>query len=345
VPAGIFLPNLLYIGSTLILTIFAEAIQGVNPSLPAKFLAAIFLILSAVACFDDSGPDDKKDSAITPEALAYVGSKACAGCHDEQMSLWSGSHHDLAMQPANNEFVVGDFADTEFVQHGVTTKFYQRDGQYFTHTAGGDGESAEFPVRYTFGVYPLQQYLVELPDGKLQALGVSWDSRTSEQGGQRWFHVYGDERIDHTDVLHWTQPSQNWDTMCADCHSTGLIKRYDLQSDQFDTTWSEVNVACEACHGPASRHLSWAESPDESTDRGLIAAFHERRDISWVIDAETGNSKRSIPRTTDLEINTCAPCHSRRTRIAEPSMPGHEFLDAYLPTLIAYLTVNVIKRR
>ena len=178
-----------------------------------------------------------------------------------------------------------------------------------------DGELAEFPIRYTFGTLPLQQYLVELPNGKLQTLGVSWDSRLAERGGQRWFHVYGDERIDHTDVLHWTQPSQNWDTMCAECHSTGLIKRYDLESDHFDTTWAEINVSCEACHGPASQHISWAESPDESPDQGTGCDMFMNDAMSvgfWM--QTTGNSKRSIPRTTDLEINACAPCHSRRTQ-------------------------------
>jgi tetratricopeptide (TPR) repeat protein len=324
----------LYIWPTSALTVFVEAIQGVNQLSPAKFVTAIFLIASAAACVDEPGTDEAEVSVMTAETVRYVGSETCAGCHTDQMSLWSGSHHDLAMQPASGEFVVGDFADTEFVQHGVTTKFYQRDGQYYTRTDGADGELAEFPIRYTFGVYPLQQYLVELPNGKLQTLGVSWDSRLAERGGQRWFHVYGDERIDHTDVLHWTQPSQNWDTMCAECHSTGLIKRYDLESDHFDTTWAEINVSCEACHGPASQHISWAESPDESPGKGLAASFHERRDVSWVLDAETGNSKRSIPRTTDLEINACAPCHSRRTRIAASSTPDDEFLAAYLPALL-----------
>lgn len=332
--AGIFLPILLYIGPTVARTILVEAIRGVNQLSPAKFVTAILLILSAAACVDEPGPDETEVSAVTPKTAQYVGAETCARCHAEQTQLWSGSHHDLAMQPAVDEFVIGDFADTEFVQHGQATKFYRRDGQFYTRTDGADGEMADFPVRYTFGVYPLQQYLVELPDKKLQALSVAWDSRPAEQGGQRWFHLYGDERIDHTDVLHWTQPSQNWDTMCADCHSTGLVKNYDLASDQFDTRWAEINVACEACHGPASQHLSWAESPDESPGKGLPAVFPERRDVNWVLDAETGNSKRSVPRTSDLEINACAPCHSRRTRIAAASEPGAEFLDAYLPHLL-----------
>ena len=139
--------------------------------------------------------------------------------------------------------MLGDFANAEFEHDGITSTLRQEGAHYFVRTDGPDGELADFPVRYTFGVYPLQQYLVELPDGKIQTLGITWDSRPAKEGGQRWFHVYGDEVIDHNDVLHWTQPSQNWDTMCADCHSTGLTKRYDVEADRFDTTWAEIDVA------------------------------------------------------------------------------------------------------
>lgn len=264
----------------------------------------------------------------------YVGAKTCAGCHAEQAQLWAGSHHDLAMQVAKDVSVLGDFADAEFVHHDSRTVFSRRGDEYVVNTAGADGRPAEFTVRYTFGVYPLQQYLVELPDGKLQALSVAWDSRAAQAGGQRWFHVYGDERIDHNDVLHWTRPSQNWDTMCADCHSTGLIKRYDLETGSFDTSWAEINVACEACHGPGSRHVAWAGAPSASVNKGLTVALDERHDITWLLDDATGNSRRSAPRQSDTEINTCAPCHSRRSRIADAPMPGDEFLDGYLPALL-----------
>ncbi|MFW2405183.1 MAG: tetratricopeptide repeat protein, partial [Gammaproteobacteria bacterium] len=231
------------------------------------------------------------------------------------------------------EYVVGDFDNSTFEHNGVKTEFYVRDGAFFTRTDGPDGTIAEFPVRYTFGIDPLQQYIVELNDGRMQALGVAWDSRDAEQGGQRWFHVYGDDPIDHTDVLHWTKMSQSWDSMCADCHSTGLEKRFDLASNQFDTRWSEINVACEACHGPASAHLAWGESGRASEDNGLIVHFDERRDVGWLMNAETGNSTRNRSRMTSVEIDTCAPCHSRRSRIAHSAPPGTEFLDAYIPSL------------
>lgn len=289
----------------------------------------------------DSDSDRQNQATVTPSEPAYVGMSVCAGCHQEQADRWSGSHHELAMQPANEESILGAFDDTEFSHNGVNTRFFQRDDKYLVETDGQDGSLEEFPVRFAFGVEPLQQYLLELPGGEIQTLGASWDSRPEEEGGQRWFHVYGDEFIDHNDVLHWTRPGQNWDTMCAFCHSTGLEKTFDLETKSFDTTWAEINVACEACHGPGSRHVDWAGSDGQQDNqnqnnqsKGLFAQFDERDDVRWILNPDSGNSQRDQLRTTQIEIDTCAACHSRRSQISRLPLAGDELLNAFRPALI-----------
>lgn len=289
-------------------------------------------------CGGDAGPEPEAGASTGP---TYAGTDVCVDCHEEQAALWRGSDHELAMQPANDRSVLGDFDGAQFLHNGVTSRFFRRGGNYFVETDGPDGHLAEFPVRYTFGVRPLQQYLLELPDGKIQTLGVSWDSRPESEGGQRWFHVYGDELIDHNDVLHWTRPSQNWDSMCAFCHSTGLVKTFDAQKKTFSTSWAEINVACEACHGPGSQHVAWAssggkgdpENPD--TRKGFAVRFDERDGVSWMLDRRSGNSTRSRPRTTTVEIDTCAACHSRRSQISRHPRPGDGLLDDFRPSLIS----------
>ena len=309
-----------------------------------KRIGPLLFVLAAVSCggLTGCGGDDERTQA-TASSLepSFVGATVCSGCHTEQAELWRGSHHALAMQPANEATVLGAFDDIEFIHNGVTSRFYRRGGEYFVETDGPDGQLGEFPVRYTFGVEPLQQYLVELPGGRIQVLGATWDSRPVEQGGQRWFHVYGDEVIDHNDVLHWTRPAQNWDSMCAYCHSTDLQKSFDLQAKTFDTTWAEMNVACEACHGPGSRHVEWAsvadgkQNEEQNGDKGFAVHFDERDGASWIPDPETGNSRRSRPRTTQVEINACAACHSRRSQIDSRPQPGDELLDTFRPALIS----------
>ena len=215
------------------------------------------------------------------------------------------------MQHATPASVLGDFNDARFTYAGVTSTFFRRDGKYFVRTDGKDGKLADFEVKYTYGVAPLQQYLVEFPDGRIQALSIAWDARPQSQGGQRWYHLYPKERITHTDPLHWTRASQNWNFMCAECHSTDVHKNYDAATDTFKTTWSEISVGCEACHGAGSAHVEWARDKGRAPDKGLAVRFDERAGVHWAIDTATGNARRSAPRAT-----------GRRSRPAPCATPG-----------------------
>lgn len=267
----------------------------------------------------------------------FVGGQTCVSCHAAEGKEWSGSHHDLAMQVASGPAVLGDFNRARFNYAGITSTFFRRDGRFFVNTDGPDGKLADFRIQYTFGVTPLQQYLIELPGGRLQALSIAWDSRTKAQGGQRWFHLYPEEKVNHTDVLHWTRRSQNWNHMCAECHSTGLHKNYDASTQRYNTQWKDINVSCEACHGPGSGHLAWAKREagwDKREDKGLAVQLDERRKVHWAIDPASGNAQRGAERVTHKEIETCARCHSRRSQLSEDFVHGRPLMDTHLPTTL-----------
>jgi hypothetical protein len=177
-----------------------------------------------------------QQSAATP--ATFVGSETCAGCHTREADRWRGSQHAHAMQHATEQSVLGDFSDASFDYYGVRSRFLRRDGKFLVETDGPDGKAATFEVKYTFGLDPLQQYLVEFSDGRLQALSLAWDTRPKDKGGQRWFHLYPNEAIRHDDPLHWTKLNQNWNFMCAECHSTGVRKNYDAANDRFATRFA-----------------------------------------------------------------------------------------------------------
>lgn len=291
------------------------------------------LVLALAACFWSMAASAGE---ITPQ---YVGRAQCAACHAEENARWTGSHHDLAMQEATDASVLGDFNDVSFEQFGVISRFYRQDGKFMVRTDGPDGELRDYPIEYTFGVFPLQQYLIEFPGGRLQALDIGWDSRPKEQGGQRWIHLHPADPVRHDDVLHWTGPNLNWNYMCADCHSTNLRKGYDAPSDSYHTTWSEIDVSCEACHGPGSKHVRWAEAKKKGEtlnlpDMGLTVRFDERVGVTWQIDSTTGKAKRSTPRKTSKEIQVCARCHSRRTQMTDEAFAGQPYLDGFRPALL-----------
>ena len=302
-------------------------------------LVATALIAIAADLWWMLRPDQPTEATVTPAPVvttaSYVGNEACAGCHANAYAAWKDSQHARAMQHATDETVLGDFDDAKFRYAGVTTRFFRRDGGFFVRTDGADGKLADFRIEYTFGVEPLQQYLIAFPDGRLQALSISWDSRPKAQGGQRWFHLYPDDKVDHRDELHWTRRSQNWNFMCADCHSTEVRKQYDAATDTFDTTWTDISVGCEACHGPSSAHVEWTKTKSTDTHKGLAVALDERASARWIIDAATGKPARSQPREHDREIEVCAQCHARRSQIAEGYRPGLPFMDFYRPALLS----------
>lgn len=253
---------------------------------------------------------------------SYAGTSTCVACHENEARLWRNSHHDLAMTEATEETVLGDFNEASLIAHGVTSSFFRRDGGFFVRTDGPDGALTEFQIRYTFGWTPLQQYLIEFPGGRLQPLGIAWDSRPREAGGQRWFHLYPNEpQMDHSHPLHWTARNQTWNLQCAECHSTGLDKGYDLITDSYQTTWTELDVACEACHGPGIAHVDQARrtaaegEPAWDTNKGLVVNLANQDGGTWSVEPVTGTPTRSIARTDYTETELCARCHSRRERI------------------------------
>jgi predicted CXXCH cytochrome family protein len=219
------------------------------------------------------------------------------------------------MQIASAETVLGDFRDTTFRAHGVSTRFWRRDGKYLVTTDGPDGKPGDYEVEYVFGVSPLQQVLLELPGGRLQALSVAWDSLRGH-----WFHLYPRERIVHRDELHWTKPSQNWNFMCAECHSTGVQKRYDRDRDRYETRWFQIDVGCQACHGPGSAHVKWAQGGARSAGGGAAA-------VGLEVDPRATNGS--------AQLDACGRCHSRRSVIAPEYRYGRPLMDSHFPALLA----------
>jgi predicted CXXCH cytochrome family protein len=304
-------------------------------------IAVVFLGGFAIHALTDRS---SAANSATLAAPTFVGSQACAGCHEAEAKLWRPSQHARAMDHATDKSVLGDFSGATFDYYGVRSRFFRKDGKFWVETDGPDGKLDIFEIKYTFGVDPLQQYLVELSGGRLQALSLAWDTRPKTKGGQHWFHLYPNEEIRHVDVLHWTKLNQNWNFMCAECHSTGVRKNYDAARDRFATTWTEISVGCEGCHGQGSRHVVWAQNQRswwpfgkvDDRDMGLLVRFAEREGVTWHRDPATGRPERSVaPAVLRKEVETCGLCHARRGEFSEEWVPGHWLSDTHAVSLLS----------
>jgi predicted CXXCH cytochrome family protein len=256
-------------------------------------------------------------SAVSPPA-AYVDNQQCLGCHQDQGQQWQQSHHAQAMAAPTESTVRGDFNNTTFRHQGVTSRFFRRGDKFMVNTDGPDGKLTDFEVSYTFGVAPLQQYLIALPGGRLQPLQIAWDSER-----RRWFHLLPHEKAPAGDVLHWTGRYQTANTMCIGCHTTGFAKEYDASADRFASRWSEPNVSCQSCHGPGERHVQWAQLRKQGQAAPDVAGEHYGFgiDLSKLAGAQ--------------QVELCSPCHSRRSELTASYLPGRPRLDHFLPSLLA----------
>ncbi|QXH59609.1 tetratricopeptide repeat protein [Pseudomonas azerbaijanorientalis] len=252
-------------------------------------------------------PAKPQPVAIAPAKM--VDEQQCQGCHGEQVKDWQGSHHQLAMQQANADTMLGDFNNVTFKAEKETTVFSRKGDEYWVNTPGIDGRSTDFKVAYAFGIAPLQQYLIEVGEGRLQALGIAWDTEK-----HRWFHLYPGQGVNFKNPLHWSKPSQNANFMCVECHTTGFKRNFDAAKNTFDSNWNSLGVGCQACHGPASSHLEWTA---KKTD--LIHA-------GFAVDLKDKNAT--------VEIETCARCHSRRAPLDDGYTVGKRLMDDYLPSVL-----------
>ena len=194
-----------------------------------------------------------------PVPAKYVENGVCLGCHQEEARQWRDSHHAKAMALPTAETVRGNFSNTSFTDRGVTARFFKRGDKFFVNIEGEEGKPSDFEIKYTFGLEPLQQYLIELPRGRLQPLTIAWDGPN-----RKWFHLYPNEKAPPGDVLHWTGRYQTANTMCLVCHTTDYEKRYDAATDTFASRWAELNVSCQACHGADSGESSAVYMPRRS---------------------------------------------------------------------------------
>lgn len=287
-------------------------LYGVIATVAAVALIGLWLFLQAPLpapkVVQTAAPQAVERPVALPAAV-QVDEGACQGCHVSEVKDWQGSHHQMAMQAATAETVLGDFNSVNFTGDKETVHFYRKADEFWVNTPGADGKPVDFKVAYTFGVKPLQQYLLETPGGRLQALGVAWDTVK-----HRWFHLYPGQGVTFKNPLHWSKAAQNANFMCVECHTTGYKRNFDTATNSYSSRWNSLGVGCQACHGPASNHLQWAAKQSPLANVGFTVNLKDKN--------------------ATTEIETCARCHSRRAPLADGYVNDHRLLDDYLPSAL-----------
>ncbi len=267
------------------------------------------LVVFRVYIVDSCSSKDVKYSEIQYHNTGYVGDESCKKCHTAEFHDWKKSDHYMSMLPPNDSTVKGNFNNVTFTADGVTSRFFKKENKFYINTEGVDGKNHDFEVKYIFGYTPLQQYLIQFPSGRLQVPRLSYDVIK-----KKWFNQYAGQKIPSHDWIHWTGNAQNWNTMCATCHSTNLRKNYDIKSDTYKTSYSVINVSCESCHGAGKQHVEFMNSSEYKSGKKVVGSFLK-------LHRNTNQ--------TEL-LNTCAPCHARISEINGSHIESKEIMDNYI---------------
>ena len=192
-------------------------------------------------------------------------------------SAWRGSDHDLAMQVATSKRCSATSRTLAMRTRARRRRSSRRDGKFFVNTDGA-GRQAR---RLRGQVHVRRAPAAAIPDRAPRAGACRRSRSRGTRGRRRKAGSAGStctpDRTSRPAIpLHWTGSARTGTSMCAECHSTNLRKNFDASAGEFKTTWSEINVSCEACHGPGSNHVAWAQQA-----RRLAVRSPRPRDSRW----------------------------------------------------------------
>jgi tetratricopeptide (TPR) repeat protein len=293
-------------------------LKKTSPILRVSLFLGLFLFL--FSCAEDKKevykkiPTTKHKTIFTstdsiPDAN-FLGDQTCKECHQQEFDKWEGSHHDKSMDIATRETIIADFKGEQFFSQGVLSRFFQKNGDFYVNTDGPDGKNHDYKIEYVFGVTPLQQYIVKFPDGHYQCLRTAWDTKK-----KKWYDLYPDFKVVHSEWLHWSRGGLNWNNMCADCHSTNVRKNYKQEDHSYDTKFALIDVSCEACHGPGKQHVEDVNTQGEGY-------------------RDSGTMQMTLDTSPKELVDQCARCHMRREMLTDRFNFEGTMLDHYYPQLI-----------
>jgi cytochrome c553 len=259
----------------------------------------------------------------------YAGSSACAACHQIEHGQWARSLHIRMTKPVADALIVGNFDKVSFADNGRAYRMESRDGRRFISVSHGGRAFEQFEVHYTLGAKRFQGYLTRLPEGRIYVLPVFW--HVAQKRWVDWKEITPVPDGDH-------DLRQIWNVTCFNCHATNLDAKFDVASKTYNTTWTEMGLGCETCHGPGRAHIGlmreWEKDPATKPDYDRSASNRELGATLKIFSPRTANARQVF--------DTCAYCHGNKNNLFLGFLPGKRMEDFALPFLVSQPIRRVI---
>ncbi|HSH76533.1 MAG TPA: multiheme c-type cytochrome, partial [Longimicrobiales bacterium] len=294
-----------------------------RPAQIGVFVAAIAIATVAGVFWVPSTDRDLEDRLPSETSgRGFTTSDTCQACHPDQYDSWHRSYHRTMTQVATPSTVLADF-DAVLEDRGHRWRFERRGDELWVEMPDPvwfenppwlmqalDESWPDSPPRIearivmTTGSHHMQNYWVRRPAGGDAALRP--DDGTLVQVPWVWLIEEGRWIPNQDSFL--APPSSSlggvaeWNASCSQCHSVGTEPRVLEASDGFDTRTVELGIACEACHGPAERHVERYRSPLRRYLRHLRTAGGDDSPDPTIVNP----AKLAQRRSTEV----CGQCHS-----------------------------------
>lgn len=269
-------------------------------------------------------PSPQALKPLTPQSSSdYLGSAACSRCHEPESTQWTNSLHVKMTKPVAEATIVGNFAEgTRFADHDRAYTFGRKAGKPFMTVAFGTRAPETFAIDYTLGAKRYQGYLSKLPDGRIYVLPAFWHIAS-----KRW--VDWKEITPIPDGAH--EIRQIWNANCFNCHATNIVQGYDLPTKTYQSTWTEMGIGCEACHGPGRQHVetmdAWEKAPASRPPFDLSSKNRQLSDVLKIFVTRSSEPRRVY--------DACAYCHGNKTNVFTGFNAGDRYADYALPFLVS----------
>jgi len=266
-------------------------------------------------------------STVPPNQSAssaeYLGSFSCERCHAKEHTAWKDSLHIKMTKPIAEATVLGDFSEgTTFADHDRAYTFGRKNGKPFVTVKFGQAPPETFTVDFTLGAKRYQGYLSMLPEGRMFVLPIFWHVEH-----KRWMDWK--EITPIPDGAHDIR--QIWNVNCFNCHATNIVQGYDLNAKRYNTSWTEMGIGCEACHGPGREHNrlmeAWEKNPALKPAYDTSDKNRQLSDTLKILSTRSSDPRRVF--------DTCAYCHGNKTNVFVGFKGGDVYADYALPLLIS----------
>src|SRR5688572_5252471 len=291
----------------------------------SRLVAAAFVLLALTVVLRANDQPPQTLTPSGPQAVSgdYLGSQSCAKCHDVEHTQWKNSLHIKMTKPVAEATIVGDFRDgTKFADHDRAYTFGMKNGKPVISVSFGGQPAETFVVDYTLGAKRYQGYLSTLPEGGIYVLPVFW-----HVASKRW--VDWKEITPIPDGAHGIR--QIWNANCFNCHGTNIVQGYDLDEKKYRSTWTEMGIGCEACHGPGRRHVAlmeeWEKAPASKPKYDNSSKNRQLSDTLKIFSTRSSEPRRIY--------DTCAYCHGNKNNVFVGFKGGDNYSDYAMPFLIS----------